>query len=513
MSAATATERTRLLPPTSPKQPTFGLTSDFDAGHMYGLGADHGLVGLDAPATTRTELGVLVRSATPIAAGLMMETVLNVINVLVVGRRSATDLAVVGNSAMLAGVTAWPFPLALAAALTTLSAPLFSQPDQRPQIGLHLQRAVLLSLTMALPIVALWWNIAPVLRALKQPEELVVGMQAYMRWMILVIPGLGFVECMKAFLQVQGIMHPPPLILLALLPVHLGTSVALVHHTPLGAPGAAISMAVILYASGLALVVYAAATRARECWGGFERRAFAGWWGMLKLAIPGAIMFGSEWWAFEIVALLAGWLGPKAVAAQAIISTLDQIAAMAPYAISIAIANRIGNLLGLGHGAIRRARRTLRAAFTLELAVTCTIAAAVMLGRRHIVYIFTDDAEVADLAADVAIFLASYQIFDGLQNVGAACLRAFGRQTVGSTIHLGGYYLFGLPFGAWLALGRPAWGLKGLWAGQACALAMTAVLELTVSLRIRWEGEVERVIRRGEEERGREETDTDVEEA
>jgi MATE family multidrug resistance protein len=39
-------------------------------------------------------------------------------------------------------------------------------------------------------------------------------------------------------------------------------------------------------------------------------------------------MFGSELWAFEIIALLAGRLGKVAVAAQAVISTLDNLVAM-----------------------------------------------------------------------------------------------------------------------------------------------------------------------------------------
>jgi MATE family multidrug resistance protein len=96
-----------------------------------------------------------------------------------------------------------------------------------------------------------------------------------------------------------------------------------------------------------------------------------------------------------------------------------------------------------------------------------------------------------------AIFLASYQAFDGLQNVGAALLRAFGRQNIGSVIHIVCYYVLGLPFGTWLALGSPHWGLRGLWAGQAAALGMIAGMELTVAMRVRWEGEVEKVMERG----------------
>lgn len=170
-----------------------------------------------------------------------------------------------------------------------------------------------------------------------------------------------------------------------------------------------------------------------------------------------------------------------------------QLLTLRPYAISIGIANRVGNLLGFGTRAIKRARRTVRAGFVLEIAVSGTTGALLLIFRNKIALIFTDDKKVAREAAEAAIFVASYQVFDGLQNVGAACLRAFGRQNVGSIIHLFGYYFAGLPLGAYLGLGSPRWGLSGLWAGAAVALAFTSAAELLFAFTIRWESEVERV--------------------
>jgi len=64
-----------------------------------------GLVGLDKPASTWTELGVLVRSSIPLSAGLMLENALNTINILIVGRLGPAELAVAGNSSLLIMVT------------------------------------------------------------------------------------------------------------------------------------------------------------------------------------------------------------------------------------------------------------------------------------------------------------------------------------------------------------------------------------------------------------------------
>lgn len=191
-------------------QSGISITSNGDGAHRH-----HGVIGLNRPASTVNELKVLVRNSIPLTMGLMLENALNTINVLIVGRLGPGELAVVGNSSLLILVTgqfvssrreggempcasthvAWcqrkaatvrqrshppagfPLPLAMAAAFTTLSAPLYTQVDHRYVIGQVLQRTILLSVVLSFLIALLWWNIGPILLALKQPEELVHGMK------------------------------------------------------------------------------------------------------------------------------------------------------------------------------------------------------------------------------------------------------------------------------------------------------------------------------------------------
>lgn len=101
-------------------------------------------------------------------------------------------------------VTGYPLPLALAAAFTTLSAPLYPQPEYRFHIGHILLRTLILSMLLSAGVGVFWWNIGPILRALGQPEDLVEGMVEYLRFAIPVLPALGLVETMKSYLQVQS---------------------------------------------------------------------------------------------------------------------------------------------------------------------------------------------------------------------------------------------------------------------------------------------------------------------
>lgn len=93
MSFAVPGETTALIPD-SPKA-TYG--------ELFPI--NHGLKGLDKAPSVSTELSILIRTSIPLAAGLLLEMMLNTISVLVVGRLGSRDLAVIGNSTLLTGVT------------------------------------------------------------------------------------------------------------------------------------------------------------------------------------------------------------------------------------------------------------------------------------------------------------------------------------------------------------------------------------------------------------------------
>lgn len=92
-------------------------------------------------------------------------------------------------------------------------------------------------------------------------------------------------------------------------PVNLLLNLVFVRWLNFGLLGSPIAVSVTYYSSALLLAVYVK-TRARntlgKAWGGFNREAWRpdGCLAMLKLALPGVLMVGTEWVAFEIVALV-----------------------------------------------------------------------------------------------------------------------------------------------------------------------------------------------------------------
>ena len=127
-----------------------------------------------------------------------------------------------------------------------------------------------------------------------------------------------------------GIIHPPTVVLLAVFPINVALNVALVHYTSLGIMGTPLAVSLTFYIAFTLLALYTARSsqhRKNQTWGGFRLRVifnFRGCLSFTKLALPGVLMVGTEWAAFEIVALAAGRLGSTSLAAQSIIMTSDQ---------------------------------------------------------------------------------------------------------------------------------------------------------------------------------------------
>lgn len=145
----------------------------------------------------------------------------------------------------------------------------------------------------------------------------------------------------------SGIMRASTLVLTIVLPINIALNILLIHHTPLGFVGSPLAISITYWLSFflLILLTYLSPTHKRnETWGGFQPRTVVdpkSCIAFLKLAIPGILMVGTEWYvasasisryrvitacraAFEIVALAAGRLGALPLAAQSIIMTADQ---------------------------------------------------------------------------------------------------------------------------------------------------------------------------------------------
>lgn len=287
-------------------------------------------------------------------------------------------------------------------------------------------------------------------------------------------------------------------VLLITSPLNAGLCYIFCYTFNLGVLGAPLAANIVYWLSFILLALYAKFIAGSECWGGWSPKAFENLWVFTRLAILGVLHVGTEWWAFEIVALAAGRLGPKPLASQSAIMTADQILNTIPFGIGIAISSRVGNYLGSRNPT--KAMRTAHIGTIMACLLGSVVSVILIVTRNDFAKIFNNDPRVVQLTSEILPFVAMFQISDAMNGCCGGVLRGMGRQHLGATVNILSYYFFALPLGISLAF-QYGWGLKGLWVGQCVALWSAGILQWVIVFYTRWQDEVERAFKRMEENR------------
>ncbi|CAH0046778.1 unnamed protein product [Clonostachys solani] len=435
------------------------------------------------------EMWFLTKASIPVILAYMLQNSLQTLSILIVGRLSPEALATAAFSFMFAMATAWLIALGGTTALDTLASSSFTGSSDKKSLGILLQRGIIVLTGYYMVTMIIWFTSEHIFRALGQ-DEYICRQSA--RFLQLLAPGgLGYVwfECMKKYLQAQGAYRAGTYVLLITSPLNALLNYLFIYKMGLGLDGAPIATGISYWLSFILLVAYSAFIQGKECWDGFApRKAVAHLWPFARLAFLGVIHVGTEWWAFEIVALAAGRLGTIPLAAQSVVMTADQIINTIPFGLGVAASSRLGNLLGAED--TRGARRSAHSAAVLSVIFGTVILTVLMISKREIGRLFNDDERVIDLVAAIMPYVALFQIADGLNGSCGGALRGMGRQWIGAVVNCISYYGCALPGGIYLAF--HGWGLQGLWMGQCVALFLVGILEWIIVGLSNWDVEVKK---------------------
>jgi MATE family multidrug resistance protein len=206
---------------------------------------------------------------------------------------------------------------------------------------------------------------------------------------------------------------------------------------------------------------------------------------MLALGIPIGFQMQLEFGAFATVGLLMGAFGAMQVASHQIALNLAALTFMVPMGISAAGAVRVGHAIGAGDQ--RRARLAARLSYILAAAFMTTTALLFLLLPEQLASLYTNDSALVALTASLIPIAGMFQVFDGLQVVGAGVLRGLGDTRVPLFAMLSAYWVLGVPTSLLLAY-RTGLGPQGLWWGFVVGLG-------SVSLFLLWRVVV--LVRRG----------------
>lgn len=244
----------------------------------------------------------------------------------------------------------------------------------------------------------------------------------------------------------------------------------------LGAQGCGVATALASWAMLLTMHLYQRRRPIYRRFGLFERydapdrRAIGE---ILALGLPIAGSVVSEGALFAVAALLMSTLGTVIVAAHQIAISYASLMFMIPLSLHSATTIHVGHQLGRGDvPAGRDAGWSGIAMCGLVMALSSLV---VLAAREPIAAAYTGDAEVRELAVWLLLFVAAFQIPDGLQVGAAGALRGFKDAHVPMGLNFTAYWLIGFPAAWWFGI-RQHFGPSGIWAGLIAGLVTCALL-------------------------------------
>lgn len=435
-----------------------------------------------AGAAWRAELRATLRLAVPVAASQVGLMLMGVVDTMMVGHVSAAALA----ATALGTVYFYAFVIIGQGLLYALD-PVVSQAvgaRDRPAVAYAVQRGAVLAGLASVPIALAMLPAGWLLARLGQPAEVVPTAAAFARASAPgVLPYLAF-TVVRQTLQAE---HRPRAVVAAIVVgnlVNLALNWALIYGRlgapALGAVGSAWSSAAarwVMFAVLLAggwRVLRPSLTPWRP--GVWRPRALAP---LVRLGAPVAAQQSLEYGAFGTIGLLVGHLGTAAMAGHQATLNLASLTFMVPLGVGAAGAVRVGHAVGAGDA--RRVRQAAGAALAVGVGFMAATAALLLAAPRPLAALYSRDPAVLALAASLIPLAGLFQVFDGLQVVSLGVLRGLGDTRVPAAINVVGFWLLGIPLGAWLGL-RGGAGPRGLWWGLVVGLAAVGVVNV---LRVR----------------------------
>ncbi|MEZ5559481.1 MAG: MATE family efflux transporter [Pseudomonadales bacterium] len=430
----------------------------------------------------RAELGRLLRLALPMVLTQISQMGMGVADTIMAGRFSAADLAGVA----LGGNLFWPSVLLLSGTLMAL-VPAVAQLHGRghqQHAGEVVRQAGWIAVCGGAVLAVFYQNVTWFYERIGVDPQAIPIATAYLQalsWGVL--PLLGYFAL--RFLC-EGMSWTLPAMLVAfsglLLKVPLnylfiygGAGVP-----AMGGVGCGWSSALVMWLEFLVLGAVVARSRMRVT-GVFDRlsapdlRQIAR---LVRLGLPVGLSNFLEISMFSIVTLLIGRLGVEAVAAHQIATSVGGLAFMAPMALGMAAAIRVG--FNVGSGNLAAARRSGWVALASALAFAVVAGLLILFGREFLAALYSRELAVLALAGELIVFVALFQLVDDTQVVAMGALRGFKDTRVPMLVALFAYWVVGLPVGVVLGfdlVGVPVLaGVRGFWVGLSVGLAVAALI-------------------------------------
>ncbi|KAF5452319.1 hypothetical protein F2P56_027328 [Juglans regia] len=442
------------------------------------------------------ELKRLTGIGFPVAAMSFVGYLKNMILVMYLGRLGSLELAGGALAIGFTNITGYSVLSGLAMGMEPLCSQAFGSRNFSI-LCLTLHRTILMLLLASFSIALLWINLEPLMLSLHQNPDITRIASLYCRFAIPDLIANSLIHPLRIYLRSKGKTWPLMWCNLLGVTLHVPITIFLAFTLRLGVKGIAISTFVTSFNILFFLLCYTVYTRTPEepLYMPLSKQSFPlssspgeEWGVLLRFAIPSCLAVCLEWWWYEFMTILAGYLhNPRvSLATSAIVIQTTALMYTLPTALSASVSTRVGNELGANRP--ERARLATKVAIGLALVSSLVGLFWTTLGKEAWGRLFTKECEVLELTMAVLPIIGLCELGNCPQTTSCGILRGSARPGIGAGINFYSFYLVGAPLAVVLAF---VWklGFVGLCYGLLAAQIACAVSILAVVFNTDWKGE------------------------
>ncbi|CAI0736595.1 Multidrug-efflux transporter [Serratia quinivorans] len=433
----------------------------------------------------------LLALAIPVIIAQISQTAMGVVDTIMAGAYSATDMAAVavGTSIWLPAIL---FGHGLLLALTPVIAQL-NGAGRRDRIAHQVRQGFWLAAAVSLLVIIVLYNSKFVIDMMHNIDpQLADKAVGYLHAIMWGAPGYLFFQVLRG--QCEGLSKTKPgmvigfLGLLVNIPINYIFIYGKFGMPELGGVGCGVATGSVYWFMFLAMRWYVKRAPSQRDILPHEGSSLRPDWPAMKrlfgIGLPVALALFFEVTLFAIVALLVSPLGIVSVAGHQIALNFSALMFVLPLSLGVSATIRVG--YRLGEGSVEGARIAAYAAIAVGIAMACCTALFTATFREQIALLYNDSPAVVAMASHLMLLAAIYQISDSIQVIGSGILRGYKDTRSIFFITFIAYWILGLPSGYVLALTDilvPAMGPSGFWIGFIIGLTFAAIL---MAMRMRW---------------------------
>ena len=421
-----------------------------------------------------------LKIAVPVMLAQLGQGLVQLADTIMVGHAGVTDLA-----AAAFGGAVFFIGFGSALGLTMGATPLIGKEyaaGNRPNVVRLFQNSILFDMMVCCVLCVLMSAISCFMDKMGQPEDVATLATTYYRILLCSLPFVILFQAFRQFLEGLGNTKLAMYVTIGgnLLNVFLNWIMIFGHFgcPQLGVAGAACATLISRVVMCGALVVWVMKNHpfceyvAEFSTGLFGKTTLKQ---LYDISWPIGLQTMMEPLGMNIAVLFVGWCGETALASHEIAINISCFTWMVSCGIASATTIRVSHQMGVqDYIAMRKAGI---ASIHLVLAFMGLCSVLILLFRHPIAEAFTTDPEVLSLAPTLLIFLALFQLADGVQTVSIGALRGLQDVKTPVVVAVICYIVICLAVGYFCST-ILVWGAVGVWVGYLTELYLAAVILL-----------------------------------